>query len=427
MKTFLTILIVLFTVELTFSQWIQQSSPTKQNLYDIKFWENRGVIVGSKIILTSIDSGKTWSSQNFDYKFWRCSFQSKDSIWAVGGTSTNRNLILKSENSGLNWSIVDTSNKHSFCNAVFFSDNVHGWIGGGGLGLLDTTGWIDRTTDGGKTWQKIDSNLTYINDVYFLDTLNGWASSEYGDIYKTNNGGKSWNFNTYITLYGPTFGEPLRRIFFTTKDSGWTVGGIAGDQIIARTTDSGEKWNIYKDIYGSSLRGLWFTDSQNGFTVGGTNGGLRIIRTTDGGENWVLQKQPVTNFIFYFESIYMFNSNTGFIVADSGIILKTIDGGVLTGMENVSAFLPERIELFQNYPNPFNPSTVISYNLPSGSSVSLKIYDNLGRELETLVNKYQNAGLHSVTFDGKDLPSGIYFYKLQAGEFSKTKKLILLK
>ena len=80
MKKYLTILILLFSAGFIFGQWIQQSSPTKKDLLDIKFFENRGVIVGDSVILTSNDSGETWKSQDFGEILWRCAFQSKDTI-----------------------------------------------------------------------------------------------------------------------------------------------------------------------------------------------------------------------------------------------------------------------------------------------------------------------------------------------------------
>jgi hypothetical protein len=83
--------------------------------------------------------------------------------------------------------------------------------------------------------------------------------------------------------------------------------------------------------------------------------------------------------------------------------------------------------LFQNYPNPFNPSTVIRYDLPANTWVTLKIYDVLGRELITVVNERQNAGGHSVTFHANILPSGVYCYRLQAGLSTETKKLVLMR
>jgi hypothetical protein len=84
-------------------------------------------------------------------------------------------------------------------------------------------------------------------------------------------------------------------------------------------------------------------------------------------------------------------------------------------------------ELHQNYPNPFNPKTKISWHSTVGSWQSLKVYDVLGNEVATLVNEYKPAGNYEVEFDALKLSSGIYFYKLKAGDFSETKKMILLK
>jgi len=89
--------------------------------------------------------------------------------------------------------------------------------------------------------------------------------------------------------------------------------------------------------------------------------------------------------------------------------------------------LPKKFNLEQNYPNPFNPTTTIKYQIPDLSFVSLKIYDVLGNEIATLINKEKTAGNYQVEFDGANLPSGIYFYRLRAGGFVETKKMLLLK
>jgi hypothetical protein len=89
--------------------------------------------------------------------------------------------------------------------------------------------------------------------------------------------------------------------------------------------------------------------------------------------------------------------------------------------------LPGEYTLSQNYPNPFNPSTVISYQIPAGVFVTLRVFDVLGREVEILVNERQNAGKHSVQFNAFGLSSGMYFYKIEAGNYRNTKKLLLLK
>ena len=89
--------------------------------------------------------------------------------------------------------------------------------------------------------------------------------------------------------------------------------------------------------------------------------------------------------------------------------------------------MPEYFKLHQNFPNPFNPSTNIKFQLPEKSFVRLIIYDMLGREVETLLNENMNAGFYSFAFNAVNLNSGIYFYKLEAGDFKETKKMILVK
>lgn len=95
--------------------------------------------------------------------------------------------------------------------------------------------------------------------------------------------------------------------------------------------------------------------------------------------------------------------------------------------ENNSETLPTEFSLSQNYPNPFNPSTVISFQLPVNSHVTLKVFDVNGREVATLVEGELSAGNHIVQFAPSDLADGVYFYKLTAGKFSQTRKAILLR
>ncbi|MEK7250185.1 MAG: T9SS type A sorting domain-containing protein, partial [Bacteroidota bacterium] len=86
-----------------------------------------------------------------------------------------------------------------------------------------------------------------------------------------------------------------------------------------------------------------------------------------------------------------------------------------------------RFELSQNYPNPFNPATIIKFQIPNSSFVTLKVFDLLGREVATLVNEQMKPGSYERTFEGNNLASGIYFYHLRASGFSQTKKLVLLR
>jgi len=133
------------------------------------------------------------------------------------------------------------------------------------------------------------------------------------------------------------------------------------------------------------------------------------------------------------------------ITAPTAIGSDTISAKVVSGNDTVSIFTKitvqyispvsviedeiaaDRFYLYQNYPQPFNPSTKIKYQLPEVSTVTLKIYDVLGKEVATLVNETKSAGTYEVVFDATGLTSGIYFYTLNAGSFSETKKMILTK
>jgi len=88
---------------------------------------------------------------------------------------------------------------------------------------------------------------------------------------------------------------------------------------------------------------------------------------------------------------------------------------------------PEQFELSQNYPNPFNPSTTINFSIPQSSIVTLKVFNTLGQEVKTLVNQNMESGVHSISFDASELNSGIYFYRLDAGQFTEVRKMTLIK
>ena len=115
------------------------------------------------------------------------------------------------------------------------------------------------------------------------------------------------------------------------------------------------------------------------------------------------------------------------------------NGDASTGLTNVpisihriSMELPTKYELFQNYPNPFNPETKIRFDIPENfkfkfSNLKLVVYDILGKEIETLVNESLNPGTYEVNWNASQIPSGIYFYRLETDNFSETKKMLLIK
>jgi hypothetical protein len=122
--------------------------------------------------------------------------------------------------------------------------------------------------------------------------------------------------------------------------------------------------------------------------------------------------------------------NAGTTRANKPGLCLTFD--YLINVNNEHNNIPEKFALYQNYPNPFNPFTVIKYDVPKNvkrqtSNVKLIVFDVTGKEIATLINGEREPGTYEVTFDARNLPSGVYFYKITAGEFTDTKKLVLIK
>lgn len=208
-------------------------------------------------------------------------------------------------------------------------------------------------------------------------------------------------------------------VSFADENNG-IISGTSG--VIVKTTDGGLTWNLHTTLTSEALYSIDYITPNNAVAVG-SNG--TILSTINGGETWSLQTIGVTKWLY---GISLFDSNNGWAVGDYGTILHTTNGGV-TFIENEENNFtqPKEFLLQQNYPNPFNPSTNIQYSISTTQFVTIKVYDILGNEIATLVNDYKPAGTYEVTFNASKLSSGIYFYKLQSGNFVQTRKMILLK
>ena len=151
----------------------------------------------------------------------------------------------------------------------------------------------------------------------------------------------------------------------------------------------------------------------------GTDGG--VFLSTNSGTSWTEVNSGLTNTFV-----------RALAVSGTNLFAGTMGGGVwgrplseMTSVERLSTELPTRFSLGQNYPNPFNPSTTIPFSVPSKAFVSLKLFDALGREVSSLVSEELSAGTHARQWSALGLASGIYFYRLQAGNFAETRRLIL--
>ena len=346
--------------------------------------------------------------------------------------------------------MTQTTNFYGDITGISAVDMTNAWVSDGSIA-------IRNTTDGGTTWktQTPGPSPTYpynlLRDVFFKDVNNGWTVGDNGTIYHTTDGGSSWTKQTSGT------GKNLRTVFFLTASVGWAAGDNTS---MLQTTNGGASWAVFSapTVLGTSNYGIndiCFTDASRGLAASDD----MVLVTTNGGATW----KPDIGGIVY--SVSFATPDIGWAVGAVGAIFKSTngtwttytdvgdatlysvcfpdadhgwacgDGGALykytqpksTSVSHSDAEILSTFALDQNYPNPFNPSTNISFSLPSRSFVSLKIFDLMGRDVATLVSAELSAGTHSRQWNADGVQSGVYYYRLQAGEYSTTKTMIVLK
>jgi photosystem II stability/assembly factor-like uncharacterized protein len=391
--------------------WIDGPKMIKGAIQSMYFLDkNIGWAVGgdyyknySGIILSTTDGGKNWLNSNFLTDCWIQSirFIDKNIGWMCGYNQYGYGVVLKTVDGGQSWLNQQIGTAGALNSIFCINENLCIAVG--------STGTLLTTTDGGITWNKGFSNS--YNSVFFVDANNGWLVGNNGIIakYEFDNG-------TRLKTSGTT--KDLFSVFFIDKNIGWVVGYWG---TILKTTDGGQTWFNQNSGIIEPLRSVYFIDINNGWIVGDYG---NIFNTTDGGNNWILQEKVTNNSL---NSVWFFDNKIGWIGGEAGTILHTTNGGITSVKESFICELPNGFNLFQNYPNPFNPTTTINYSIPKQAFVLLTVYDMLGREAAILVNEEKPAGNYSIKFNCRNLSSGVYLYRIQAGSFVETKKLTLLK
>jgi hypothetical protein len=240
-------------------------------------------------------------------------------------------------------------------------------------------------------------------------------------VYKTTNGGTNWTHQetgNNADWYSANF---------TNENIGWVAGKTG---LVYKTTDGGWSWTHQETGINVDLHSINFTNENTGWVVG-NNG--KILKSTDGGWSWTSQNSGTSNDLHGIDLLYttpkgfsdFSQAITGYITGAEGTILKTTNGGVF--VSNNSNTIPDKYVLHQNYPNPFNPSTTIVFDLPKSGFVSLIVYDILGRKVAVLLNKELTAGSYTGLWNAENNYSGVYFYRLRAGNYMETRKCSLIK
>ena len=272
---------------------------------------------------------------------------------------------------------------------------------------------IYLSTNNGNSWTAVNNGLTdfRINTIAVSGT-NIFAGTQFGGVFLSTNNGNSWTaVNNGLTgLYINVLAISGTNVF-----AGIMSGGVF------LSTNNGTSWTPVNN--GLPSQGV------HSFAASGTNifaatleGG--VFLSTNNGASWI-------------------NRNQGFnvtppvyplLIANNYIFAGTLGQSVWRRLyseairiQNISTEIPVKYSIFQNYPNPFNPTTKIKFNIAKLGNVKIVVYDVMGREVQTLVNETLKPGTYETTFTASQISSGVYFYKISAGDFSETKKMLIVK
>jgi ligand-binding sensor domain-containing protein len=281
---------------------------------------------------------------------------------------------------GVNWTVYNTSNSglpDNYVWAIAIDGQGNKWIGtGGGLAKFDGVNWTVYNT----------SNSRLPSNAVYAIAIDGQGNKWIGTRGGLTNGGLAKFDGVNWTVYN-------------TSNS-----GLPDNWVLAIAIDGGG--NKWIGTYGGGLAKF---DGVNWTVYKTSNSGLP--------DNYVL-------------AIAIDGQGNKWIGTDGGGLAVYREGGVIippVEVKNESNEIPKKFSLYQNYPNPFNPTTTIEFDIPERTNVKLTIYDILGREVETLIDKELEPGKYKINFNATNLPSGVYFYTLKTPKSIQTKKMLLIK
>lgn len=326
--------------------------------------------------------------------------------------------VYRSSNYGYNWTPV---------NSGISNITIHWLSSSGGNLYAATSNGVNLSTNNGESWSRISppSVGTIIFSVQAYS--NKIIASSANGVYISSNGGSNWN-NISPGLSGYIY---CLSYFDNAVYAGSSTSGVF------KTTNDGLNWIQMSNELppGKAVRTISFGDEKI-FAAVYNSGGIYYVPLS--GNMWHPANQGLTQLSCY--TVIKFK-NYIFAGTTAGIFKRP--SNEFTSIKKIGNTIPNDYNLSQNFPNPFNPVTTIKYSIPQRSTIRafgddivgvvrndrvlLKVYDILGKEVETLVNQKLNPGNYEVTFDGSSFPSGIYFYSLVTGDFKNTKKMILIK
>ena len=370
-------------------------------------------------LFRSTDNGSTWSTLN-DSIYYQYSCIAVNGSNILVGTDGPREQAgispsLLSSNNGTSWivNINSYAANYAHCyginNAFYFMGVAYG-----GIGVL-------RCPIDSSTWSDVSNSQ--MGPVYCIavNDSNIYAATRGQGISYSSDNGSQW------TSISNGFDESACVTTIVVNGSTLFAGtstdisqGILSGKGIFRSTDNGEIWALANNgLTANNINDIAIHD-QKVFVGTDSNG---IFLSTDNGASWHSLNDGLPNM-----NIASLAVNDTFVYAGiTGGLWRMPISEAITSVSHTHQDLPLHFSLGQNYPNPFNPTTTISFALPSRSLVTLKVFDLLGREVATIVSGEMSAGNYSKQWNASKFASGVYFYRLEAGSYTETKKLLLLK
>lgn len=431
MKKYLLIFI-LFSYPL-FSQWSEQNSGIYFTIFSLSAVNDNIVWASTSFnnVLRTTNGGLLWENVGANIPepngFQPCIFaiDANTAIFSCyDGYPMISSYVYKTTNAGANWYLVFSQGDDAYISGIWIKDNnegiMVGWPVGGRWSLWKTTNAGNNWDSTGLYIPETDPSVWSFENSLFYSGSRIWFGARQRGIYYSSDNGASWILQD-VTWTGYAYPSA---IWFDDPNHGYS----SADRNIIRTETAGMNWTITPNSAGAEIiKGITGVVNNWWYVRFLSN---KIYYTSNDGDTWLVQYTAPTN--------SGYNHITKGRNGTSKLWAARIDGGIsvyngILGNQPISNEIPEKFSLSQNYPNPFNPQTKIKFELPSltrsksGIPVKLIIYDLLGREVATLVNEELKPGTYEADWDGSNFSSGVYFYKFVAGDFTETKKMVLMK
>jgi photosystem II stability/assembly factor-like uncharacterized protein len=385
--------------------WEPVNGPLAGQVLALTVDRNDVILAGTNIgVARSVDDGDSWEADLPGRAVFAFAINDAGHIFA----GTIGRGVYRSTDQGETWSEVNNGLTNTLVLALIINSDQHLFAG-------TYFGGVFRSTDNGDTWEPVNDGLTesFVPKLVLDSAGHLFAATDAG-VFRSTDNGDSWSLSNT--------GLPPGRVLALAVN--------AADQIFAgtasgafRSTDNGDSWDeINLRLNAPSIPALAINAAGHVFAaVTGSDGG-GVFRSLDNGDNW----EPVNAGLPQVTVLSLGFDRQGRILAgtDGDGVFRSI--GTTTSVDDAGD-PPLAFALAQNYPNPFNPSTTIAFDLDKSAPVKLRVFDVTGREVAVLANQVFQAGTHKIVFTPNGLANGVYFYHIEAGEFTQTKKLILLK